>query len=646
HNTRNNHNHQKPHVCQTRRSKVFVSKHNQSLQLSARDILDYCDAQGVETEGSRTTPSHVILRTCPFCDKPTHGKADNQHKCYLQIGGGAYFCHRCGNGGSWYDFKATLGGFHVTGAGVRHASVAQARTTEDRFRDFLETSTPVQRDVEPLPLPARKLQACYSTQLFDQGPNEVETYLRETRGLQKRTLRKYGVGRANYNFLDDANQWVKAECVSFPWIMKTKHQSFLTRRIKVRAVAKKSWQRLDPPGGGWGLFGFHTVPPEATEIILTEGEYDAMAVWQATGRPAVSLPNGCRSLPPEVLPLLENFAKIILWMDNDGPGQEGAEQFAKKIGLERTYIVKPGKQHVPEDAPLPKDANDALLQGLDLEAMVRDAQPVPHERILTFRDLRSSVLHEIIHPDKYVGVPMTSLPALTNIIKGFRRGEMTVLTGPTGSGKTTFLGQMSLDLAEQGINMLWGSFEIKNTRLIHKLMQQFSREPLPTGEQAVESKLEALADRFERLPFYFMKFHGGSDVDDVLDAMDYAVYVNDVEHIILDNMQFMISRNKNKTSTFDKFDVQDVAIEKFRKFATDKNVHVTLVVHPRKEQEDMKLSMASIYGSAKATQEADTVLILQTDGRRKYIEVKKNRFNGNLGHTPLHFDRLTGRYGE
>jgi hypothetical protein len=618
---------------------VFVSKHNQSLQLSARDILDYCDAQGVETEGSRTTPSHVILRTCPFCDKPTHGKADNQHKCYLQIGGGAYFCHRCGNGGSWYDFKATLGGFHVTGvtdvgvgttrpstglrsartphhapwanttqsksqrpqAGVRHASVAQARTTEDRFRDFLETSTPVQRDVEPLPLPARKLQACYSTQLFDQGPNEVETYLRETRGLQKRTLRKYGVGRANYNFLDDANQWVKAECVSFPWIMsvaaveyqeelrgakfvwnaeplpapsqpppattptddvslgtdphddddeghhndpttaittipttalanngaplsleETKHQSFLTRRIKVRAVAKKSWQRLDPPGGGWGLFGFHTVPPEATEIILTEGEYDAMAVWQATGRPAVSLPNGCRSLPPEVLPLLENFAKIILWMDNDGPGQEGAEQFAKKIGLERTYIVKPGKQHVPEDAPLPKDANDALLQGLDLEAMVRDAQPVPHERILTFRDLRSSVLHEIIHPDKYVGVPMTSLPALTNIIKGFRRGEMTVLTGPTGSGKTTFLGQMSLDLAEQGINMLWGSFEIKNTRLIHKLMQQFSREPLPTGEQAVESKLEALADRFERLPFYFMKFHGGSDVDDVLDAMDYA----------------------------------------------------------------------------------------------------------------------------
>lgn len=31
-----------------------------------------------------------------------------------------------------------------------------------------------------------------------------------------------------------------------------------------------------------------------------------------------------------------------------------------------------------------------------------------------------------------------------------------------------------------------------------------------------------------------MKFHGGSKVDEVLDTTEYAVNVNDVEHIILD----------------------------------------------------------------------------------------------------------------
>lgn len=128
---------------------------------------------------------------------------------------------------------------------------------------------------------------------------------------------------------------------------------------------------------------------------------------------------------------------------------------------------------------------------------------------------------------------------------------------------------MSLDLVEQDVNVLWGSFEIKNTRLMHKLLQQFARKPLPTGNPALEDELNSIADRFEALPFLFMKFHGGSDVDDVLDAMDYAVYVNDVEHIILDNMQFMVSlKSLGGKSTFDKFDVQDIAVEKFRKFAT------------------------------------------------------------------------------
>ena len=100
--------------------------------------------------------------------------------------------------------------------------------------------------------------------------------------------------------------------------------------------------------------------------------------------------------------------------------------------------------------------------------------------------------------------------------------------------QTTFLGQVSLDLAEQGENVLWGSFEIKNTRLLHKLMKQFSRDSLPVStDKNAREKFEALADRFEDLSLFFMKFHGGSDVDEVLDAMEYAVYVNDVEHIIL-----------------------------------------------------------------------------------------------------------------
>jgi twinkle protein len=114
------------------------------------------------------------------------------------------------------------------------------------------------------------------------------------------------------------------------------------------------------------LFGLHTVPPDAKTVVLTEGEYDAMAVWQATKLPAVSLPNGAGSLPLDVLPLLEKFDRIYLWLDNDAPGQAGAEKFARKLGLSRCYVVKPLKEDLEKFGAV-KDANDALRLGVDMK---------------------------------------------------------------------------------------------------------------------------------------------------------------------------------------------------------------------------------------------------------------------------------------
>lgn len=58
------------------------------------------------------------------------------------------------------------------------------------------------------------------------------------------------------------------------------------------------------------------------------------------------------------------------------------------------------------------------------------------------------------------------------------------------------------------------------------------------------------------------------------------MYTNDVQHIILDNLQFMIGTGYD--SNFNKFDIQDHIIGELRKFATNFNCHVTLVIHPRK----------------------------------------------------------------
>ena len=104
----------------------------------------------------------------------------------------------------------------------------------------------------------------------------------------------------------------------------------------------------------------------------------------------------------------------------------------------------------------PKDANDALRQGLDLRKMIENAKPIPHKEILTFHELRQEIRNELQNPHQVVGKQLRTLPALNRVIKGHRPGELTVLTGSTGSGKTTLLSQMSIDLCQSNTNTLWG----------------------------------------------------------------------------------------------------------------------------------------------------------------------------------------------
>jgi twinkle protein len=51
-------------------------------------------------------------------------------------------------------------------------------------------------------------------------------------------------------------------------------------------------------------------------------------------------------------------------------------------------------------------------------------------------------------------------------------------------------------------------------------------------------------------------------------------------------------------------------ITALRQLATDKNVHVFIIIHPKKVEDDTNLNTSSIFGSAKSTQEADNVMIL------------------------------------
>jgi len=53
-----------------------------------------------------------------------------------------------------------------------------------------------------------------------------------------------------------------------------------------------------------------------------------MAVYQATGIPSISLPQGATNLHGSLIPFLAQFKKIVLWMDNDEAGRINTPKIA------------------------------------------------------------------------------------------------------------------------------------------------------------------------------------------------------------------------------------------------------------------------------------------------------------------------------
>lgn len=73
----------------------------------------------------------------------------------------------------------------------------------------------------------------------------------------------------------------------------------------------------------------------------------------------------------------------------------------------------------------------------------------------------------------------------------------------------------------QGVPTLWGSFEVKNVRLLKRMMQQHCGRPL---DRINKADFLGLCGPFSELPMYFLKFFGSTDVHKV-GACAWATFV-------------------------------------------------------------------------------------------------------------------------
>lgn len=178
-------------------------------------------------------------------------------------------------------------------------------------------------------------------------------------------------------------------------------------------------------------------------IVITEGEDDCLVVQEAYYRkhktlyPVISLRSSTSTKDLiEERESLRQFDEVILWMDNDEPGQKAMKEAAKIIGYDKVKVVKCAYN----------DAGEALKEvGYDkLLRFVYDAVDYSPAGILTSSDLWERVV-------TYNEKPSISYPAfmagLNEKLGGIRFGEITLWTSGTGSGKSTLMREIMLHLA-------------------------------------------------------------------------------------------------------------------------------------------------------------------------------------------------------
>lgn len=441
----------------------------------------------------------------------------------------------------------------------------------------------------------------------------------------------------------------QADAIGFPYL-----ENGTPSAIKWRCLPEKKFWQTGVAATLWRVERLK----KGDDLVICEGELDALALCQA-GVPAVSVPNGApqtvsdnRSSPKEdgkyrylaaSKELIEAAPKIVLATDADGPGEALSEEIARRVGRAKCWRV-----HWPAGC---KDANDTLIKhGPDiLKDCVNDAEPWPVKGLYDASHFFDKVdaLYE-------VGFPKGKSTGFSNVDELYTvaPGQLTVVTGSPGAGKSTFLDNIMVSLAKkEGWRFAVCSFENPPEIHIAKLAAIVARLPFfkgPTPRMDREACNKALAWVREHFIFLYQADGSLSSLDEIVDLTKSAVLRYGVRGLVIDPYNYLDRGDSNETEWVSS------ALTKLRLLGSAHDLHIWLAAHPTKmrRRDDGTFPTPTgwdIAGSAHFSNKADMGLTVHRPDlleSKTEISTWKVRFSfhGKLGKADLTFDPPTGLY--
>lgn len=403
----------------------------------------------------------------------------------------------------------------------------------------------------------------------------------------------------------------------------------------------KEWQESNTESI---LFGMDNVA-FGKPLVITEGEIDALSLYEAGVHNVVSVPCGCNNFEwvTSCWEWLEKFNEIILFGDADEPGMEMVTTLMKRLGEDRCQIPKEyppcvfnGKNY----NRICKDANEILCcygpEGL--KALVDSCEPAPIKGILDVSTI------QYVDPASVPRI-MTKIPRLDNMIGGFGEAGVTVVSGKRGEGKSTINSGFALSAIEQDHSVCVYSGELSCNKFLEWIMlpatesKYVSYRTDPRSGKRICYVPTEIQDRIRKwMAGKLYLFDNGFVFEEdqqtaVLKAFEMCARRYGCDLFIIDNLMSLLTTADEENKAQARF------MAKVKAFASKFKVHVIVIAHPRKEKADSTFTNDSISGSSVISNLADNVINIE----KPNIRVTKCRDFGETGYIHCDYDPVNRR---
>ena len=402
-------------------------------------------------------------------------------------------------------------------------------------------------------------------------------------------------------------------------------------------------------------------------LLIVEGFVDCLAAVESGFQNAVSINGGAEDFNwiEYNYDWLDKFTSIIIWSDNDAPGDAMRKECVNRLGLARVKLVQPDeevltkiKQFYHDNFDIDYDKCDcsnvlSICGKDDVLRLIDNAKEVPNPRLKSLWD--------------YDEVELASLPfistgfkAVDKVVMGNFDNNLIVLTGFAGSGKSSMISEMGIiSPLEAGKNVMIFSGEANGGTLLgntfrplagkNHILQYDNTVPyLPSVYKVTTEAKNAIREYYKnRIWNYEDGEEISTNAEEILSAMEYAYKRHNVTFFSLDNLMCIVCTTSDEE---DKYSAQIKFALALKRFTRKYPVTVILVAHPKKPAPGQKeAGMYDISGSSEIVNLADrafAVGILKDDpqGFNSYLTVVKDRQTGKVGQkVKMFYDYATAR---